>query len=79
MNMKEEVLAKYNDHISWLEDKDPFYRATNGFKSAMNFMNNTDNTKLLPELLSNLAKLDKLRNEDFFSVFPELIGLKKYA
>ena len=77
--MKEEVLQKYNNHISWLDGKDPFYRATNGFKSAINYMNNTDNSKLLPELLHNLEKLDKLRNENFFDVFPELQRLKNYA
>ena len=78
-NMKQEVLAKYNDHISWLEDKDKFKRAINGFKSAMNFMTGTDNSQLIPELLGQLQKLDTLRGENFFAVFPELIGLKKYA
>ena len=42
--MKQEVLKIYNDHISYLEDKDEFKRAINGFKSAMNFMTGTDNS-----------------------------------
>ena len=78
-DMKQEVLSKYNDHISWLEDKDKFKRAINGFKSAMNFMTGTDNSQLIPELLGQLQKLDKLRNENFFDVFPELQRLKNYA
>ena len=77
--MKQEVLALYNDHISWLEDKDRFKRAINGFKSAMNYMTQTDNSKMIPELLHNIDKMDGLRNENFFEVFPELESLKQYA
>jgi len=77
--MKQEVLAVYNDHISYLEDKDEFKRAINGFKSAMNFMSETDNSKLIPALIENLDKLDKLRKENFFEVFPELARLKEHG
>ena len=77
--MKQEVLKIYNDHISYLEDKDEFKRAINGFKSAMNFMTGTDNSSLISELLKNLDKLDKLRKENFFDIFPELKRLKDYA
>jgi hypothetical protein len=77
--MKQEVLAIYADHISYLEDKDRFKRAINGFKSAMNYMSGTDNSSLIPELLKNLDKLDNLRKENFFDIFPELKRLKDYA
>ena len=77
--MKQEVLKIYNDHISYLEDKDEFKRAINGFKSAMNFMTGTDNSKLIPDLIKNLDKLDKLRKENFFDIFPELKRLNDYA
>jgi len=77
--MKQEVLAIYNDHIEYLSDKDKFKRAINGFKSAMNYMTSTDNSKLIPKLLKNLDKLDQLRKENFFTVFPELEKLQDYA
>ena len=77
--MKQEVLAIYNDHIKYLEDKDRFKRAINGFKSAMNYMTSTDNSKLIPELLKNLDQLDKFREENFFTVFLELEKLQDYA
>ena len=77
--MKQEVLAIYNDHIEYLEDKARFKRAINGFKSAMNYMSSTDNSQLIPELLENLDKLDKFREENFFTVFPELKRLQDYA
>ena len=77
--MKQEVLAIYNDHIAYLEDKDEFKRAINGFKGAMNFMSGTDNSSLIPELLKKLDKLDNLRKENFFNTFPELARLKEHG
>jgi len=77
--MKQEVLAIYNDHIAYLEDKDRFKRAINGFKGAMNFMSGTDNSSLIPELLEKLDKIDNLRKENFFDIFPELERLKEHG
>ena len=45
----------------------------------MNYMTSTDNSKLIPELLKNLDQLDKFREENFFTVFPELEKLQDYA
>jgi hypothetical protein len=42
-------------------------------------MSGTDNSSLIPELLQNLDKLDNLRKENFFDVFPELKRLKDYG
>ena len=77
--MKQEISKLYQQHCAWLDDKDRFKRAITGFHSARNYMTLQDNSNLIPELLVQLDKLDKLRGEDFFSVFPELEGLKKYA
>ena len=38
---------KIKEHIEWLEPKDHLTRATNGFKSAIDFMMAKDNTKHL--------------------------------
>ena len=78
-DMKQEVLDIYSEHIAWLEDKDRFKRAINGFKSAMNFMTGTDNSDYIPELIAQLDKLEKLRTENFFDVFPELERIKNHA
>ena len=42
-------------------------------------MSGTDNSSLIPELLKNLDKLDNLRKENFFAVFPELERLKEHG
>jgi len=77
--MKNEIVKLYEKHIVWLEPQDSLSRATQGFKSAINYMQATDNSKLIPELLKKFDQLDKHREENFFTVFPELSELKNYA
>jgi len=78
-DMKSELVDIYNEHIAWLEPQDHLTRATNGFKSAVKYMQTTDNSKLIPEFVMRAKELDRWRNESFFSVFPELIRLQDYA
>jgi organic radical activating enzyme len=76
---KEKVKAAYEAHIAWLEPQDKLQRATNGFKSAINFMMNEDRSAQLPRFIEECNKIDGIRNEDFFAIFPELIELKNYV
>jgi hypothetical protein len=39
-------------------------------------MTSTDNSKLISEFIQKIDKIDQLRKENFFSVFPELEALK---
>ena len=77
--MKQRVADQYNKHIEWLAPQDHLARAVNGFRSAITFMNATDNSELLREFVYRTDQLDKFRNENFFAVFPELEELRKYA
>lgn len=77
--MKQRVEELYNTHIEWLEPQDHLARAVNGFRSAVTFMNATDNSELLKEFVYRTDELDKFRNENFFAVFPELEELRQYA
>lgn len=78
---------KINNHITWLEPLDPVTRATNGYRSLINFMSqdksNTTNENDLGGLIKEFIKrnyiLDKFRGEDFYTTFPEYADLKKYA
>tara|TARA_R110000823_G_scaffold101636_8_gene218338 strand:+ start:3781 stop:5037 length:1257 start_codon:yes stop_codon:yes gene_type:complete len=70
--LKEQVKEKYEDHIRWLQVRDPLTRATNGFKSAIRFMEATDNSHLIPRFNKVNYVLDKRRAETFYDVFPEL-------
>jgi len=73
---KQKLEAKYRDHINWLRDQDPLGRATQGFESAITFMNSTDNTHLLDTFWRKTYELDVIRNEHILTVIPELVALK---
>ncbi len=68
---KQQVKEKYEKHIEWLKGNDPLTRATEGFKSAIDWMYQTDNQKHLKLYFYNTRRYDKIRNEDTLKVFPE--------
>jgi len=66
------VIPAYEQHIAWLEPQDRLQRATNGFKSALNFIQANNRSDQLPRFREEIKKLDEIRNENFWNTFPEL-------
>lgn len=76
-HFKENVIKPaYEKHIEWLMPQDSLKRATNGFKSAINFMMAEDKSQVLPRFIQEVEKLDILRSENFWQTFPELTSIK---
>jgi organic radical activating enzyme len=73
---KEQLNSKYQDHLDWLRPQDHLNRATVGFESAINFLQATDNTALLPKFWTKMSELDVIRKENLLDVIPELQALK---
>jgi len=73
---KQRLEAKYLKHLDWMSDRDPLGRATQGFKSAIQFMMATDNTQLIDTFWRKTHELDSIRNENILDVLPELQALK---
>jgi MoaA/NifB/PqqE/SkfB family radical SAM enzyme len=73
---KQQLIEKYQRHLSWLRPQDPLNRATVGFESAINFLLATDNTALLPKFWAKTQELDTIRKESVLNVIPELATLK---
>jgi len=73
---KQQIVEKFQAHIEWLKDKDPLQRATVGFASAINFINNTDNTHLIETFWKKTEELDRIRKENILDIIPELKALK---
>ena len=69
---REVVEPAYLKHLEWLRPQDKLERATNGFASAINFMMAKDNSQHWDKFVAETAKLDGVRNEDFWQVFTEL-------
>ena len=73
---KNVILPAYEKHIEWIEPQDPLDRATNGYKSLVKFIQAQDASDSFPAFRKEIAKLDQIRNEDFWNTFPELSLLK---
>jgi hypothetical protein len=72
----EVVIPAYHKHLDWLKPQDTLQRATNGYKSILNFITAQDLEHLLPRFREEIEKLDNIRNENFWKTFPELLVLK---
>jgi len=73
---KQKIRDKIQHHLSWLRPQDPLNRATVGFESAINFMDSTDNSQLIPKFWTKMTELDRIRKEDLLLVIPELKELQ---
>jgi MoaA/NifB/PqqE/SkfB family radical SAM enzyme len=73
---KQQITEQYQQHLAWLRPLDPLQRATVGFESAVNFMQATDNTHLLPKFWNKTRELDAIRKENILDVIPELRALQ---
>ena len=74
---KAELSTIYLNHLMWLtEAGDPLGRATQGFESAIAFMNATDNSHLITQFWVKTRQLDEIRKERLLDVIPELSALK---
>jgi len=72
---KQRLRIKYQEHLDWLKNQDPLQRASEGFRSAINFMMATDNTHLIDTFWRKTHELDAIRNEKLLDIIPELEAL----
>jgi len=78
MEIKLRFKQEFEQHIEWLQDKDPIHRAIGGFEGAITFMMATDNSHLLPNFWKTVNDLDWSRSESLLSVVPELEAIVQY-
>jgi radical SAM protein with 4Fe4S-binding SPASM domain len=76
MKYKQRLRIKYQEHLEWLQGQDSLERASEGFKSAINFMMATDNTHLIDTFWRKTHQLDTIRSEKLLDTIPELHALQ---
>jgi hypothetical protein len=72
---KQRLIERYQEHLEWLRPLDQLQRATVGFESAINYLQSTDNTALIPKFWAKTQELDAIRKENILEVIPELAEL----
>ena len=73
---EQKIYPAYAEHIAWLDPQDSLRRATTGYQSLVSLMKATDASEHWPRFVEECAKLDSVRNEDFWATFPEFDKLK---
>lgn len=73
---KAKIREKVEAHIAWLEPKDKLKRATNGYKSLLNYLDANDGSNHFQRWIDETQKLDSIRNENFWETFPEFKELR---
>jgi organic radical activating enzyme len=72
------IIPKLREHVKWLIKDDDLKRATNGYMGIINFLNGEDKSKRWPDFVRECGVLDHIRDEDFWTTFPEYAELKNY-
>ena len=75
---KERILKLYNEHIEWVKTYDNSSKAVNEFTKVINYIKKEGSFKYLSHFLEFNKKLDSIRDESFFEVFPEYSDLEWY-
>ena len=70
------IYPAYKEHIAWIDPQDTLRRATTGYQSLLSLMQGNDGTKHWPRFVEEINLLDNLRNENFWTTFPEFKELK---
>ena len=65
------IYPAYERHIAWLDPQDKLRRATTGYQSLLSLMRGNNGTQHWPRFVEETAKLDAVRNENFWDLFPE--------
>ncbi len=76
LHFKDEVTTKIQNHIAWLH-ANKINAKFHFWESLIHYMNNENKSYLLPDFVEYNMQLDKKRNQNFFSTFPELAFLQK--
>ena len=74
--LKDQVRSRIEDHLSWLSSQTVDSEQIESWQSVITFMDSDDHLHHLGDFLADTARLDSLRQERFWDVFPELQPLR---
>ena len=72
------ITKLYNEHISWLESYKKADSCINEFKKVIKYLNEEGDIEKLKEFIDYNTKLDKIRDERFFDIYPEFSDLEYF-
>jgi radical SAM protein with 4Fe4S-binding SPASM domain len=74
--LKDQIRTRYRDHLAWLKPLDTVGRATYGFESILNQLDNNAEFDTV-DFWNNITPLDQYYGVDLITAFPELASLPR--
>lgn len=75
INHKVALIDLYNKHIDWIKSIAPEAKIISNFQGAINMLRSDSVDGWFGEWNDYTIKLDEIRNENFFEIFPEYTDL----
>lgn len=75
--LKKQIRAKYIDHLNWLRPLDKLGRATNGYESLVEYIDQSTDQFSPQVFWSNVIQLDQYHGTNLIDVFPELAQIPR--
>jgi radical SAM protein with 4Fe4S-binding SPASM domain len=73
---KAKIRSKVEEHLLWLEPQDKLQRASNGYRSLLNYLDSNDGSEHYDRWIKETELLDNIRQENFWETFPEFKELR---
>ena len=75
---KDRITKLYNEHIEWLQSLKNAGLAINEFKKVLKYLSQPSDISKLKKFIDYNVKLDEIREESFFNIYPEFSDLEWY-
>ena len=69
---KEKVRELYVEYVEWLNQNKAQAHIIQAISGIITYMDSADHTDLLPDFKTQILTIDRLRNENFAEIYPEL-------
>ena len=76
--IKDRITKLYNEHIEWLQSLKNAGLAINEFKKVLKYLSQPSDISKLKKFIDYNVKLDEIREESFFNIYPEFSDLEWY-
>lgn len=73
--IKDEIANTYKLYVNWLKENNAWAHIIKDVEGIVEHMYSQDNTDLIPDFKKHIETIDRVRNEQFTEIYPELKSL----
>lgn len=76
MEMKKKIEKMFGEYLSWLQSLGAKPSTLQAVRGVVDYMYSADHQELIPEFLNQVKMIDRIRNENFYGIYPEYAELE---